>query len=75
MTARDERIRYLVAVLTVLGDGLGPVVDDLLAGDVPQTDLNDLAGRFETVARMLRSVGFDQPSWGSALEIPGSGRE
>lgn len=75
MSARDDRIAHLVAVLTVLRDGLGPIVDDLLAGDVPQNELNDLARRFEIVARMLRTVGFEQPPWGSTLETPGPGRE
>lgn len=52
MNRRDR----LVGMLTVLCDGLAPVVDDLLAGDVPQEQLDALADRFQMVADELRAV-------------------
>lgn len=43
-------------MLTLLRDGLAPVVDDLLAGDAPQDQLDALADRLETVADELRTL-------------------
>lgn len=51
----DRRAR-LVGMLTLLRDGLAPVVDDLLAGDAPQDQLDALADRLETVADELRTL-------------------
>ena len=51
----NQRAR-LVGMLTVLRDGLAPVVDDLLAGDVPQEQLDALADRLKMVADELRAL-------------------
>jgi hypothetical protein len=49
-----SKTAYLAGLLTLVRDGLAPIVDQLLAGDAPQDQLDELAAQFDQIARVLR---------------------
>lgn len=49
-----SRTAYIAGLLTLVRDGLAPIVDQLLAGDAPQRQLDELAEQFEAIAQLLR---------------------